>query len=713
VNSNSSSGQSLGGGSGGVGFARGSHAHRVRPASCIVPRQTAAQPQPHCSLSRGSALGAGFTPPSISRASKPTEPSFELPAVSRASKPLDSVAAAGVDAGGVEVPGVQRVSKPTVAQQSSLPMLRRYQTAPSPSVTSSASSSVASSNGRVHIPMGLPVASSSSSSTSTSTPSSFSSRSTSNASHTATNSSIERHPRTLPQPGSTTSTSAGQPPRRAPSNASLVRQPSATSAASTASGVRPRTVANLPQRRPAILPLQLSPRGGGDSSRDNRSTTSGEQARLQPQQRRRSMSLSPTPSAGSSSLATSSPPARMLSPRPMPKPPTFSSPPPTSTERVLSPGRSRLASKRGQSIPAPPKPAEKKPFDPVKARETKIQILREIVHTERAYLQSLNLLVNQYELPLRDLVQRKKMSLKVNVISELFDPVRMILEVNTPFLQTLERELQPFLDAPGNDEIPSFSKLLIQAATHFDVYGKYVVLYPDALEKMLALIEKKSKLRNFFQSAATSCAGLTVEALLIMPIQRIPRYILLLRELAKNTSEDDPEFALLDGATECVKKVADLLNEAKRAAERHEELIEIDKATFDPKIPNLVLRGRFLVKRGPVQQIERNRKDVCDRIMFAFNDMLVICSENTGLIGSSVTYVPEMRWSVSDINMCFPTDIMTWGLPKDVYQRMSAAFHVQTPYEVVTFLAADRDSKDEWVDTLLPHVSPGMKAPTL
>jgi hypothetical protein len=48
-----------------------------------------------------------------------------------------------------------------------------------------------------------------------------------------------------------------------------------------------------------------------------------------------------------------------------------------------------------------------------------------------------------------------------------------------------------------------------------------------------------------------------------------------------------------------------------------------------------------------------------------------------------------------------------------LFVEMATAFHIQTPYEVVTFLATNRQAKDEWVESLLPHLSPGMIAPTL
>jgi len=42
--------------------------------------------------------------------------------------------------------------------------------------------------------------------------------------------------------------------------------------------------------------------------------------------------------------------------------------------------------------------------------------------------------------------------------------------------------------------------------------------------------------------------GLNVESFFVKPVQRLPKYVLLLKELVKHTSPDDSEYALLDEA---------------------------------------------------------------------------------------------------------------------------------------------------------------------
>ena len=62
-------------------------------------------------------------------------------------------------------------------------------------------------------------------------------------------------------------------------------------------------------------------------------------------------------------------------------------------------------------------------------------------------------------------------------------------------------------------------------------------------------------------------AGRRLQGLLIAPVQRIPRYILLLKELMRFTPQDTPDQAALDKALEALLKQADNINKSKKVHE--------------------------------------------------------------------------------------------------------------------------------------------------
>lgn len=77
--------------------------------------------------------------------------------------------------------------------------------------------------------------------------------------------------------------------------------------------------------------------------------------------------------------------------------------------------------------------------------------------------------------------------------------------------------------------------------------------------------------------------GLHLGALLILPIQRIPRYVLLLQDLLRHTESKHPDHDDLVQALKEMRQVADYINEKKREAEALNLVVRIQE-----RIQNLV-----------------------------------------------------------------------------------------------------------------------------
>lgn len=69
------------------------------------------------------------------------------------------------------------------------------------------------------------------------------------------------------------------------------------------------------------------------------------------------------------------------------------------------------------------------------------------------------------------------------------------------------------------------------------------------------------------QEQRPECAGQLLDSLLITPIQRLPRYELLLRELVECTPEEHPDSAELQAAFDAMRRVNHAINESRRDAE--------------------------------------------------------------------------------------------------------------------------------------------------
>lgn len=121
-----------------------------------------------------------------------------------------------------------------------------------------------------------------------------------------------------------------------------------------------------------------------------------------------------------------------------------------------------------------------------------------------------------------------------------------------------------------------------------------------------------------------------LEALRILPIQRIPRYCLLLDDLIKNTNPGHPDYDFLRKALDDMKTVANHINERMKMNEREAKVLEIQSSLWTATgiVPELVRPGRIFVKEGSVSKVRQNGKLKRNYHLFCFNDIVVYATSN-------------------------------------------------------------------------------------
>eukprot|EP01080_Neovahlkampfia_damariscottae_P005677 gene5677-9498_t len=223
--------------------------------------------------------------------------------------------------------------------------------------------------------------------------------------------------------------------------------------------------------------------------------------------------------------------------------------------------------------------------------ETREMIIEETIMTEESYVQNL-LAILEYEE-----VFRAKNVLSSREHTQVFGNVQGIVEVNKILLNNLkndddtrssvgsESEVKKrfslgFISKSksmteeelmgGYDEIMSLRKPKIsfvaafkQIVPYLKIYSSYINNYAEATAVLMRATKenlKYYKIVNQMKNQNPKCRGQDLLTLLINPIQRIPRYALLLKELLKNTPKDHPEYDTLVSTLDEIKKVAEELN---------------------------------------------------------------------------------------------------------------------------------------------------------
>uniref|UniRef100_A0A914WNC1 DH domain-containing protein n=1 Tax=Plectus sambesii TaxID=2011161 RepID=A0A914WNC1_9BILA len=158
--------------------------------------------------------------------------------------------------------------------------------------------------------------------------------------------------------------------------------------------------------------------------------------------------------------------------------------------------------------------------DSVRRQHLRNKVVEEILSSERAYLGHLNILMRVFVDGL-SLVSKKVIA--PAELRTLFGEIRSIRLINQVLCDHLS----------GGDVVGAFATL----TPFLKLYSSYARNFPSS-QHLLNDLMKRADFDQFVraQEALPVCCGIKLPGFLIMPIQRIPRYKLLLQEFLKYTS---------------------------------------------------------------------------------------------------------------------------------------------------------------------------------
>lgn len=212
--------------------------------------------------------------------------------------------------------------------------------------------------------------------------------------------------------------------------------------------------------------------------------------------------------------------------------PTPSEPSASAADHSASGGSESLTSTLPQSPSSRELGAEKLE----KMKVTRDQITQEIVDTEVSYTSSLGTTISDFLDPLEKLSSSPETQIisseQVNI---LFSNIRTLKQLNLKFLEDLKkRRTQEWTE---ND---CMGDLFLSFAPFFKMYTMYVNNH-NAASALLTELNNDTK----FAAFAAERTGPSLFSRLIEPVQRIPRYKLLLEVLVKNTANDHADYEAL------------------------------------------------------------------------------------------------------------------------------------------------------------------------
>uniref|UniRef100_A0A674PC19 FYVE, RhoGEF and PH domain containing 4b n=1 Tax=Takifugu rubripes TaxID=31033 RepID=A0A674PC19_TAKRU len=304
------------------------------------------------------------------------------------------------------------------------------------------------------------------------------------------------------------------------------------------------------------------------------------------------------------------------------------------------------------------------------------QIASELLQTERAYVARLHLLDQVFFARLTEEAGRG--SFPPEVIKNIFSNISSIYSFHSQFLlPDLESCLRHWCDRPG------LGGVLLQHGPFLRMYADYVRNFDQAVELVRVWNERSSVFRNITQDIQSQevCGSLTLQHHMLEPVQRIPRYELLLKDYLKKLPRDNPDYELAHKSLQTVAMAATHSNSAIQKAGSLKRVLEIYEMVGDEDVVN---PANELIREGRLLKLAARNTSSMERYVFLFNNFLLCCTPKFSLVGQRFTV--RCRIGVDGMQVQQTTN-----------EDHPYSFQVSGKERTLELQASSEQDRDEWI----------------
>lgn len=242
------------------------------------------------------------------------------------------------------------------------------------------------------------------------------------------------------------------------------------------------------------------------------------------------------------------------------------------------------------------------------SKKYKEQAIEEIFQTEVKYLNQLETIMIYFMKPLRE-----RNILSIEDYQCIFGGISNIYDVNGALLKELKEDSTKVAEA--------FCKM----APFFKLYSVYAYNYTTAMSKLQDVTVHNSTFSKFLDNQESRPEVQSkLSSLLITPIQRVPRYLLLLKQVADNTSPSESDFSILNECISQLETTANHINKQLDERENTQRLLELQKCLVQSK-PNLIQANRKLVREGCLHKVHPQDSGNKEYYVILLSDILLWC----------------------------------------------------------------------------------------
>ncbi|XP_028413190.1 uncharacterized protein LOC114536033 isoform X2 [Dendronephthya gigantea] len=215
----------------------------------------------------------------------------------------------------------------------------------------------------------------------------------------------------------------------------------------------------------------------------------------------------------------------------------------------------------------------------------------EILSTEVSYCTGLELLVENFIQPMKIYG-----ILSIEEIDTIFSNIESLAGISREMVSKLKVCLENW-----DVETSLIGDVLLEMFSYLKMFKPYFDSRSAANQMRIRYEKSNDRFRNFLSKVQ---CGQTLDSLLLMPIQRIPRYELLLKELVKRTEPEHPDYENLSEALSKARETATDLNEHIRQIENESKIFEIINMFPNDELDLIISDSNNSPKMKPSQSVK-------------------------------------------------------------------------------------------------------------
>ncbi|XP_067283122.1 FYVE, RhoGEF and PH domain-containing protein 4 isoform X2 [Pseudorasbora parva] len=305
------------------------------------------------------------------------------------------------------------------------------------------------------------------------------------------------------------------------------------------------------------------------------------------------------------------------------------------------------------------------------------KIANELLQTERAYVTRLHLLDQVFCAKLTE--EAGKGAFPVEVVKSIFSNVGSIYTFHSKFLlPDLETRMSQW------DSTPRIGDILAQLAPFLRMYAEYVINFDSAMDLLKQWMERSAQFSAIIQDIQSQdvCGNLTLQHHMLEPVQRVPRYEMLLKDYLKKLPENDTDRGQAEKSLNIISMAAAHSNTAIRKMENLKKLMEIYEMLGCEE--DIVNPSNELIKEGQILKLAARNTSSMERYLYLFNNMLLYCVPKFSLVGQRFTV--RTRVGVAGMKVLETSN--------DAYPH---TFQVSGKERTLELQASSEQDKEDWI----------------